>query len=201
MYDKYVKDIMNLYDKEQDECDALEAKGLSDEEFEKEDDKLHEKYDKLILDLNKKYNIIFRYDLADAWGMQISTLIVTSDKKDNVVCIYDNEGLEMQVEENYDKAYFTTDSSKILKILTKYEDKIKKLNEMEDKKTMYIMDGVSNSFYFDINGKIYTYEVHNLLARYDDVREQADLLSDLLTEIRESLVKDVKNIDKCLILE
>ena len=94
MYEKYVKDIMDLYDKEQDEYDKLDENDPSHEEVE---DKIAEKYDKLLLDLNEKYNIIFRYDLADAWGSQMSTLIITSDKEENVICIYKNEGFKKEL--------------------------------------------------------------------------------------------------------
>ncbi len=193
MYDKYVKDIMDLYDKEQDEYDKLDE---SDPFHEKVEEEIAEKYDKLILDVNKKYNIIFRYDLADAWGVQLSTLIITSDKKDNVVCVYDNEGFNKELE----NAYFTVDSKKIEEILIKYEDKIKRINEMEENNSISINDGVENSFYFNINGNVYSYTIFNLLARYADMKEKVELFSDLLTEIREVLVKDVKHIDRCLTL-
>lgn len=196
MYDKYVKDIMDLYDKEQDEYDELEKKELPHEQEHEEEDKIAEKYDKRLLDLNKKYNIIFRYDLIDAWGVQLSTLIITSDKENNVVCVYDNEGFKDELA----NANFTVDSKKVLNVLTKYEKQIKKIDEMEDKNTTVINDGVFNNFYFNINGNVYLYNISNLLARYADMKEKAQLFSDLLTEIREVLVKDVKNIDRCLTL-
>lgn len=196
MYDKYVKDIMDLYDKEQDEYDELEKKELPHEKEHEEEDKIAEKYDKLLLNLNKKYNIIFRYDLIDAWGVQLSTLIITSEEKDNVVCVYDNEGYKNELE-NF---CFTIESNKILKILSKYEDGIKKVENMEDKKSIKVNDGVFNNFYFDINGNIYVYNIDNLLSRYTDMKEQAEMFSDLLTEIREVLVKEDKNIDRCLTL-
>ncbi len=196
MYDKYVKDIMDLYDKEQDEYDELEKKELPHEKEHEEEDKIAEKYDKLLLNLNKKYNIIFRYDLIDAWGVQLSTLIITSEEKDNVVCVYDNEGYKNELE----NSCFTIESNKILKILSKYEDGIKKVENMEDKKSIKVNDGVFNNFYFDINGNIYVYNIDNLLSRYTDMKEQAEMFSDLLTEIREVLVKEDKNIDRCLTL-
>ena len=196
MYDKYVKDIMDLYDKEQDEYDELEKKKLPHEKEHEEEDKIAEKYDKLLLDLNKKYNIIFRYDLIDAWGVQLSTLIITSDKENNVMCVYDNEGFKDELV----NASFTVDSKKVLDVLSKYENQIKKIDEMEDKNTTVINDGVFNNFYFNINGNVYLYNISNLLARYADMKEKAQLFSDLLTEIREVLVKDVKNIDRCLTL-
>ena len=113
MYDKYVKDIVELYEKEQDEYDELEKKELPHEKEHEEEDKIAKKYDKLILDVNKKYNIIFRYDLVDAWGVQLSTLVVTSDTKDNVWCVYNNE----EEKEELKNSYFTVNSNKILNVI------------------------------------------------------------------------------------
>ncbi len=193
MYEKYVKDIMDLYDKEQEEYEQLENKKLPHEKEHEQEDKIHEKYDKLILDVNKKYNIIFRYDLIDAWGVQISTLIITNDKTNNVFCVYDDEKLESE--------YFTIDSKKISEILSKYEEQIKRINEMEEDNSIVVNDGVDNSFYFDIDGNIYSYVINNLSARALNMKEKAELLSDILTEIREILIKANDKIDKCLTLE
>ena len=127
MYDKYVKDIVDLYDKEQDEYDELEKKELPHEKEHEEEDKIAKKYDKLILDVNKKYNIIFRYDLVDAWGVQLSTLVVTSDTKDNVWCVYNNE----EEKEELKNSYFTVNSNKILNVISKYEEKLHNVKDVE----------------------------------------------------------------------
>ncbi len=195
MYDKYVKDIMDLYDKEQDEYDELVKKELPHEKEHEEEDKIAEKYDKLILDINKKYNIIFRYDLADAWGVQISTLIITNDKKDNVICIYDNENHKKQLE----NATFTTDSSKVLDIISKYENEFKDLDPF-DIKIPPVLDGVHNNFYFDVNGKAYTFNLTNLWAWGSDIDEEVKVFLDLLSDLANILIKDVDNLERCLSL-
>ena len=181
MYDKYVKDIMNLYDKEQDEYDELVKKELPHEKEHEEEDKIAEKYDHLLLDVNKKYNIIFRYDLVDAWGVQISTLIITNDKKDNVICIYDNENHKKQLE----NATFTTDSS---------------IGDPFDIKIPPVLDGVHNNFYFDVNSKIYTFNLTNLWAWGSDIDEEVKVFLDLLSDLANILIKDVDNLERCLSL-
>ncbi len=196
MYDKYVKSIMDLYDKEQDEYDKLEEKELSHEQEDEEMDKISEKYDKLLLELNKKYNIIFRYDLADSWSTQLATLIITSDKNDNVSCVYNNEGHKKEL----DNKSFSVDSSKVLDILVKYESKLKKIKSVEDIPVAPVLDGVKSQFYFDIKGKTYSYSIPNLAAWYGDIPENAQTFIDLLTELREVLIDDVDNLDRCLTL-
>ncbi len=197
MYDKYVKDIVDLYDKEQDEYEELEKKELPHEKEEEEEEKIAEKYDKLILDINKNYNIIFRYDLADAWGVQVSTLIITSDKKDNVWCVYDNEGKKKELE----NAYFTVDSSKILDIISKNEAYFKKHKVIKDLHSgVMTLDGYHNDFYFNINGKVYTYNLDNLGVWDKEITESTKLFLDIIYDIREVLIKVDKNIDRCLTL-
>lgn len=196
MYEKYVHDIVDLYDKEQDEYDKLEKKNLPHKKEHEEEDKIAEKYDKLILDVNKKYNIIFRYDLIESPGVQIATLIITSDKEDNVICIYDNENNKKQL----DNAYFTVDSSKVLNVISKYEDKFKNIKDVMDLPLPSVLDGFNNDFYFDINGKIYTYNLSNLGTWYDEIPENAKLFLDIIGDLREVLIKEVKNLDRCLTL-
>ena len=66
---------------------------------------------------------------------------------------------------------------------------------------MYLKDNSDmNNFYFDIKGNVYSYNIDNLLARFSDMKEIAEVFSDLLTEIREELVKVDKNVDRCLTL-
>ena len=101
MYDKYVKDVIDIYDKEQDEYEKLENKKLPHEKEHEEEHKIVEKYDKLLLKNNDKYNIIFRYDLLDAWGVQISTLIITSDKDNNMWCVYYHENQKDELGTEY----------------------------------------------------------------------------------------------------
>ncbi len=192
MYDKYVKDIVDLYDKEQDEYDELEKKELPHEKEHEEEDKIAKKYDKLILDINKKYNIIFRYDLVDAWGVQISTLVVTNDKKDNVWCVYNNEDQKEELE----NSYFTVDSNKVLNVISKYEEKLHNVKDIETHEQ--VEDGYFNNFYFNINGDIYTFNLDNLGVWNDKITEDTKLFLDLISDIREVLIKDVKNLDRCL---
>lgn len=192
MYDKYVKDIVDLYDKEQDEYDELEKKELPHEKEHEEEDKIAKKYDKLILDINKKYNIIFRYDLVDAWGVQISTLVITNDKKDNVWCVYNNEDQKEELE----NSYFTVDSNKVLNVISKYEEKLHNVKNIETHEQ--VEDGYFNNFYFNINGDIYTFNLDNLGVWNDKITEDTKLFLDLISDIREVLIKDVKNLDRCL---
>ena len=192
MYDKYVKDIVDLYDKEQDEYDELEKKKLPHKKEHEEEDKIAKKYDKLILDINKKYNIIFRYDLVDAWGVQISTLVITNDKKDNVWCVYNNEDQKEELE----NSYFTVDSNKVLNVISKYEEKLHNVKNIETHEQ--VEDGYFNNFYFNINGDIYTFNLDNLGVWNDKITEDTKLFLDLISDIREVLIKDVKNLDRCL---
>ncbi len=192
MYDKYVKDIVDLYDKEQDEYDELEKKELPHEKEHEEEDKIAKKYDKLILDINKKYNIIFRYDLVDAWGVQISTLVITNDKKDNVWCVYNNEDQKEELE----NSYFTVDSNKVLNVISKYEEKLHNVKNIETHEQ--VEDGYFNNFYFNISGDIYTFNLDNLGVWNDKITEDTKLFLDLISDIREVLIKDVKNLDRCL---
>ena len=192
MYDKYVKDIVELYEKEQDEYDELEKKELPHEKEHEEEDKIAKKYDKLILDVNKKYNIIFRYDLVDAWGVQISTLVVTSDTKDNVWCVYNNE----EEKEELKNSYFTVNSNKILNVISKYEEKLHNVKDVETHEQ--VEDGYFNNFYFNINGDIYTFNLNNLGVWDDKITEDTKLFLDLISDIREELINDVDNLDRCL---
>ena len=192
MYDKYVKDIVELYEKEQDEYDELEKKELPHEKEHEEEDKIAKKYDKLILDVNKKYNIIFRYDLVDAWGVQISTLVVTSDTKDNVWCVYNNE----EEKEELKNSYFTVNSNKILNVISKYEEKLHNVKDVESHNQ--VEDGYFNNFYFNINGDIYTFNLNNLGVWDDKITEDTKLFLDLISDIREELINDVDNLDRCL---
>lgn len=193
MYDKYVKDIVDLYEKEQNEYEELEKKNLPHEKEHEEEDKITEKYDKLILDVNKKYNIIFRYDLLDTFQTQISTLIITNDEKDNVICVYDNEGYEKELENKT----FTVDVSIIEKLISDYEVKLKEVKEIE---SPAISEGVMNNFYFDINGKVYTFEAFNMWAWEEDIPLEVQLFINIFNDLKEVLKKDVDNLDRCLTL-
>ena len=196
MYEKYVKDIMNLYDKEQDEYDALAEKELPHEKADEEEEKIREKYDKLLIENNKKYNVVFRYDLKDTWSTQMATLIITSDKENNVICVYDNEGKKKELE----NASFTIDSSKVVNVLSKYEDKFKNMRDPWEIPGAPVLDGFKNDFYFDINGKTYSFSFDNLGVWYEQIPEEVKIFLDLFDEVRNVLLNDVKNLDRCLTL-
>ena len=189
MYDKYVKDVIAIYDKEQDEYEELEKKNLPHEKEHEEEHKIAEKYDKILLKNNDKYNIIFRYDLLDAWGVQISTLIITDDKENNMWCVYDNENQK----EELDTEYFTVDTSEVKKIIDKYKSHIVDREEIESQ--MAINDGVQNIFYFSIDGEGIELHFDNLWA-FDEPNYAVDFLDELYP----ILYKVNDHLHRCLYL-
>ena len=189
MYDKYVKDVIAIYDKEQDEYEELEKKNLPHEKEHEEEHKIAEKYDELLLKNNDKYKIIFRYDLLDAWGVQISTLIITDDKKDNMWCVYDNENQK----EELGTEYFTIDTSKVKKIIDKYKKHI--INREEVEIQHGILDGVRNVFYFSIDGERVELQFNNLWAC-----DGSNYVIDFLDELYPILYKVNNHLHRCLYL-
>lgn len=188
MYDEYVKDVIKIYDKEQDEYEELEKKNLPHEKEHEEEHKIAEKYDKLLLKNNDKYNILFRYDLLDAWGVQISTLIITDDKENNMWCVYDNENQKDELANEY----FTVDTKEIKDIINKYKSHIVNREEIENSS---VLDGVQNVFYFSIDKEGIELHFDNLWAC-----DGSNYIIDFLDELYPILYKVNDHLHRCLYL-
>lgn len=189
MYDEYVKDVIKIYDKEQDEYEELERKNLPHEKEHEEEHKITEKYDKLLLKNNDKYHILFRYDLLDAWGVQISTLIITEDKENNMWCVYDNENQKDEL----GTEYFTVDVSEVKKVIDKYKKHI--VNREEVEREVAINDGVQNVFYFSIDKEGIELQFDNLWAC-----SKSNYIIDFLDELYPVLYKINDHLHRCLYL-
>lgn len=188
MYKDYVKDIMKIYDKEEDELEELEKKNLTPDNEEKEAIKIISKYDNLLIENNKKYNVIFRYDLEDCYGVQVSTLVITNAKENNVWCVYADKDTE---------EYLTIDSSIIEDILSNYINEIKNIN-IDHENTL---DGVVNTFYFDVNNCTKEIKVNNLIEWNENLEENTKVLLDVFDELYKVLYRIDKNIGNCLLLD
>ena len=97
-----------------------------------------------------KNNIIFKYQLKDAWGMERSMIEITEEKENNILIKeYDKE----------DITYASIDSNIIKEIIKKYSEDLKKCKEFPH---AFVSDGYINLFYFNINNRKYEIEINNL---------------------------------------
>lgn len=97
-----------------------------------------------------KNNIIFKYQLKDAWGMERSMIEITDEKENNIsIKEYNKE----------DITYETIDSNIIKEIIKKYSEDLKKCKEFPNAP---VMDGYINTFYFKDNNKQHKIEILNL---------------------------------------
>ena len=97
-----------------------------------------------------KNNIIFKYQLKDAWGMERSMIEITDEKENNIsIKEYNKE----------DITYETIDSNIIKEIIKKYSEDLKKCKEFPNAP---VMDGYINTFYFTYDNKQHKIEIDNL---------------------------------------
>ena len=97
-----------------------------------------------------KNNIIFKYQLKDAWGMERSMIEITEEKENNIsIKEYDKE----------DITYATIDSNIIKNVIEKYKEDLSQCKEFPDAP---MMDGYINAFYFKDNNKQHKIKILNL---------------------------------------
>lgn len=147
-------------------------------------DLLNEKNDNIIYD---KYNIIFKYELLDAWRKPIKSIIVTSDSKDNLY-LYSEEEKKYHIDES--------------KVLTILKNSIKNIKTEGALPFIPVMDGYKNSIDFKVDGKWYNYEITNLGYYSKDEIDGNEFLSwivELLIEVDDELERQVPMVANCFI--
>ena len=89
-------------------------------------------------------NCIFRYNLLDAWGRDISEIKIYDNETNNVSCMNVNN-------KKMASANYTVSKENIEKIKSLLcNDKLSELNELE---SPMVLDGVINRFEFEVNDK------------------------------------------------
>ena len=97
-----------------------------------------------------KNNIIFKYQLKDAWGMERSMIEITEEKENNIsIKEYDKE----------DITYASIDSNIIKNVIEKYKEDLSQCKEFPNAS---MMDGYINTFYFTYDNKQHKIETDNL---------------------------------------
>ena len=158
MYDKYLKEMDNrkLY-------------------IEKEVNKLDD-----------DFNIIFKYEVKNAFGMVDKGLFVTTDSGNNTY-LYSKYSCEKEL---------LVDVTKIVDILNKYADTLPK---EEDLPMSNILDGFINEISFKINNKWYNFKYFNLVyyePELIDSDKNLNIVFNFLNELYdyfESIDKDINN--------
>lgn len=136
-------------------------------------------------------NIIFKYVLNDAFNIPVSELYVTSDGKDNLHLIKDD-----------DEKVSTINTKVINTILEKYENEFKEAIK-EKVPTAPVLDGYINEISFKVNDKIYNDTINNLCFYDDnevDNNKHLSTVLDMLDELYEELYKQNKDVEKYFML-
>ncbi len=137
------------------------------------------------IEVLNKYNVIFMYELSDAFGIPLSIVYATSDKENNLCFIKDDE------------LYSTINIDGLNEVLLKY----KSFNEVKDilVPSNGVMDGYINKIYFKINDKWYIDQINNLAYYENEVvlhNKHLNEFVNLLDDVLNALYKENKNVIK-----
>lgn len=156
---------------------------------------MFEKYIKELIEvedsnsINDKYNIVFKYELKDAWERIIKSVIVINDSKDNLYLYSDIlKGKKYHI-----------DINKIKPILKKYVVKLKD-DELPE---LFINDGFINTIDFKVNDKWYNYKYYNLgyYSKEDiDSNNNLSLIFKFLIELDDELEEQVSEVGNYFVL-
>ena len=136
-----------------------------------------------------KKNIIFKYQLKDAWGMERSMIEITEEKENNIaIKEYDKENI----------TYETIDSNIIKEIISKYTEELKKYKEFP---YAPMTDGYINAFYFKDDNKQHKIEILNLYY-LDENDKNVKLILNIYEELYNILLPILGNkIKKSFVLK
>ena len=163
MYDKYLKEMDNV--------------------------KLYE--EKEVNKLDDKYNIIFKYEVKNAFGMVEKGLFITSDIGNNTY-LYAKYSCEKEV---------SVDVTKVVDILNKYADKMPSDEELP---MSNVLDGFVNEINFKVNNKWYNFKYFNLVyyePELIDSDESLKIVFDFLNELYDYFESIDKDINKYFVLD
>ena len=136
-------------------------------------------------------DIIFKYELKDAFEQSIKSLVVDKENK-----------LHLMGESNKEESISTIDGDAINKVLQKYEEQFITVKD-EELPFVPVMDGYINEITFNVNGKTYNDKISNL-GYYDgetvDNNKHLSLIFKLLDDVYDVLYKDNKAIEEYFIL-
>jgi len=132
-----------------------------------------------------KNNIIFKYQLKDAWGMELTSLEITNEKENNI---------HIKEYEKDETSYATIDPNIIENIISKYSKELPNCKEFPH---AFVNDGYHNVFYFKDSGKI---EINNLYY-LEPTDKNVKLILDIYEEIYNALSPIISNkIKKSFVL-
>ena len=146
----------------------------------------------IIKEIGGKDKILFAYSLKNAIGMNIRSLYVTKDIKDNLYLVSGS---------NIDKKY-TVGIDKLENILINNEKEFEEGKKVELPSAL-IMDGYINEFCFSVNGKLYSDKLNNLWGYDDnaiDNNKHLSIVFKIFNEMYDALESDCEEIDNYFVI-
>lgn len=174
-YEEYVKEYDKIIEEESDNFNFDEEQSVG----------VDEKYSNMKNELNRKYKIIFKHSLSDAWHLPIREFYILDDN-DNNIYIYDNE--------NDEESRFTISYENIKKIKMIMND-INGLFSKEETLSPPILDGTIHDIYYANENNFAEVKCFNLwfwldennfkMEDAEDMTERVRCTKDLITFIKE----------------
>ena len=146
----------------------------------------------LVKEMGGKDKIVFVYALKDAIGMNIRSLYVTNEIKDNLYLVSGS---------NIDKK-LTIGIDPFIEVLANNEKEIEDGKKVEVPSAL-IMDGYIHEYYFSVNGKSYSDKINNLQGYDDDTIDNNKHLSSvfkLFNETYDQLYDEYEEIEDYFVI-
>lgn len=137
-------------------------------------------------------NILFKYELQDAWGDTLVKMEVADEKMDNVRCVYPcvSHYAKKDVPEGKILTLNERQLEEVKNILLKNID----IFDIEKVEHPFVLDGYINVFYFSISGMKRKILSYNISAYREEESVNAKRVLEIFDEICEVLL--IAGVDK-----
>lgn len=142
--------------------------------------------------LDDDFNIIFKYEIKNAFGMLEKGFFITTENGNNVY-LYTAYNCNQELK---------IDITEIINILNKYAEKLQPMAKLP--LNGYLLDGYINSINFKVNNKWYNFKYSNLFAYGQeeiDNNKNLTYLFDFLDELYDYFETSAKAINDYFVLE